>query len=58
MKRRDTVCAHLHFNVCKEIGVKLENKHRYDRVPKLVETSHEGKITNYGTNKCEPQNCY
>jgi hypothetical protein len=29
----------------KEIGVKLDNKHWYDRVPKSVETSHEGKVT-------------
>ena len=34
----------VHFNMCKEIGVKLENKHWYDNVPKSVETSHEGKI--------------
>ena len=25
----------------KEIGVKLDNEHRYDHVPKCVETSHE-----------------
>jgi len=31
--------------MCKEIGVKLDNKHRYDYVPKSVETSHEGKVT-------------
>jgi hypothetical protein len=23
IKRHDTVCAQLHFNICKEIGVKL-----------------------------------
>jgi len=39
------VCAELHFKICKEIGVKLDNKHRYDHVPKLVETGHEGKVT-------------
>jgi hypothetical protein len=38
------VCAELHVNICKEIGVKLDNKHWYDRVPKSVETSHEGKV--------------
>jgi len=26
-------------------GVKIDNEHRYDHVPKAVETSHEGKIT-------------
>jgi len=45
MKRRDRVCAELYFHICKEIGVKLDNKHWYDHVPKSVETSHEGKVT-------------
>ena len=34
------MCAKLHFNICKEI-----DKQRYDHVPKLVETCHEGKVT-------------
>ena len=38
------MCAELHFNICKEIWVKLDNK-QYDHVPKSVETSHEGKVT-------------
>ena len=25
--RYDSVCAQLHFNICKEIGIKLNNKH-------------------------------
>jgi hypothetical protein len=29
----------------KEIRVKLDNEHWYKPVPKLVETSHEGKVT-------------
>ena len=45
IKRHDTVSAQLHFNVCGEGGVKLDNKHRYDRVPQSVKTSHEGKAT-------------
>jgi len=45
IKRHDRVCAQLHFNICKEIGVKLDNEHWYDRVPKSVETSSEGKVT-------------
>jgi hypothetical protein len=45
IKRHDTVCAELLFNICKEIGVKLDNKHHYDHVPKSVEMSHEGKVT-------------
>jgi hypothetical protein len=27
LKRRDSVCAELHFNICKEIGVKLDIEH-------------------------------
>jgi len=45
IKRHDRVCAELHFNICKEIGVKLDNVHWYQRVPKLVERSPEGKVT-------------
>ena len=40
IKGHDRVCAKLHFNICKEI-----DKQRYDHVPKLVETCHEGKVT-------------
>jgi len=47
------VCAQLHFNISKEIGVKLEHKHRYDPVTKSVETSHEGKVTVLWDQKCE-----
>jgi len=43
-KRHDLVCAQLHFNLCKEIGLKLDNKSSYDHVPKLVATGHEGKV--------------
>jgi len=32
-------------NKCKEIGLKLDDKRRYDHVPKSVETIHEGKVT-------------
>ena len=45
VKRRDRECAQLNFNIRREIGVKLDDKHWYDRVPKSVETSHEGKVT-------------
>jgi len=27
LNRYDTVCAQLHFNICKETGVKLDNEH-------------------------------
>jgi hypothetical protein len=39
------VCAHLHFNICKELGVKLESELWYEYVPKSVETSQVGKVT-------------
>jgi hypothetical protein len=39
------VCAQLHFNICKETGIKLNKKHRYEHVPKSVETSQGGKVT-------------
>ena len=39
------VCAEPQFNICKEMGVKLDKKHWYDYEPKSVETSHEGKVT-------------
>ena len=39
------MCAQLHFNICKEIEVKLDNKHLYDHAPKSAETSHEVKVT-------------
>jgi hypothetical protein len=45
IKRHDRVCAELHFHICNEIGVKLDNEQWYERVPKSVETSPEGKVT-------------
>jgi adenosylcobinamide amidohydrolase len=33
IKRHDRVCAQLHFNICKETGVKLDKKHWYEHVP-------------------------
>jgi hypothetical protein len=39
------VCAQLHFNICKEIKVKSDNKQWYDHIPKSAETSLEGKVT-------------
>jgi hypothetical protein len=36
IKRHNRVYAQLHFNICKEIEVKLNNKHWYDHVPKSV----------------------
>ena len=39
INRHDRVCAQLHVNKCKEMGIKLDNR------PKSVEISHEGKVT-------------
>jgi hypothetical protein len=36
IKRHDRVCALLHFNICKKMGIKLHNEHQYDHVLKLV----------------------
>jgi hypothetical protein len=40
IKIHDTVCVQLHFNLCKEIGVKLDNAYWYDH----VESSREAKV--------------
>jgi hypothetical protein len=39
------VCAQLHFNICKELGVKLDSELWYEHVPKSVETGQVGKVT-------------
>jgi len=44
-KGHDRVCGQLHFNICMEMTVKLDDKHQYDHVPKSVDISHEGKLT-------------
>ena len=31
--------------ICMEIGVKLDTEYRYEHVPQLLQTSHEGKVT-------------
>jgi hypothetical protein len=45
IKRDGRVCAQLHFNICKELGVKLDSELWYEHVPKSVETSQAGKVT-------------
>ena len=45
IKRHDTVCAQIHFNICKETGVQLDKKQWFEHVPKSVETSQGGKVT-------------
>jgi len=45
IQRQGRACAELHFNICKEIGVKLDNEHWYDHVQKSAAPSHESKVT-------------
>jgi hypothetical protein len=45
IKRHDRVCAQLHFNICKELGVKVDSELWYEHVPKSVETGQVGKVT-------------
>jgi hypothetical protein len=54
IKQHDRVCAQLHFNICKELGVKLESELCYEHVPKSVETSQVGKVTILWTQSCKP----
>ena len=44
IKRHDRVCVQLHFNICKDIGVKWDNEQWYDYVSKRVKTSRENKV--------------
>ena len=53
LKRYDSVCVQLHFNLCKKTGVKLEKEHWCDNVPKLVQTSHEVKVNTLWTQKVQ-----
>jgi hypothetical protein len=43
IKRHGRVRAQLHFNIYKEMRVKLDKEQWYDHVPKSFETSREGK---------------
>ena len=54
IKRHDRVCSQLHFNICKETGVKLGKKHWYEHVPKAVETSQGCKITVLWNQQVQP----
>jgi hypothetical protein len=53
IKRHDTMCAELHFNICKEMGGKLNNEQWYDHLPISVETSPEGKLTILWNQQCK-----
>ena len=45
IKRHYRVGAQLQYNICKEMLVQLDTKHRYEHVPKSVETTQGGKVT-------------
>jgi hypothetical protein len=45
IKRHYRLCVQLHFIKCEEIGVKLENDHWYECVPKSLERSREGVVS-------------
>jgi hypothetical protein len=55
-ERHDRVSAQLFFNICKETGVQLDKKHRYEHGPKSVETSQGGKITILWNQKVQTDN--
>ena len=38
------MCARLHFNICEQIGVKLDKEHWYEHAPISVEIICEGKV--------------
>jgi hypothetical protein len=45
IQRHVRVCALLHLNISKEIGVKLDSEHQYKHAVKLVEKIREVKVT-------------
>jgi hypothetical protein len=45
IKRHDRVRAQPHYNICKELEVKLDSELWYEHVPKSVETSQVRKVT-------------
>jgi hypothetical protein len=45
VKRHDKMSAQLHFNICKETGVQVDEKHWYKHVPESVVTNQGGKVT-------------
>ena len=53
IKRHDKVYAQLHFNIRKEMGVKLDNEHWYGHLPKSVETSHSVTVNLLWNQQCE-----
>ena len=53
IERHDRVCAQLHFNIYKEIRVKLKHKHWYEHAPLSVETSHDVEVTTLWNQKCK-----
>jgi hypothetical protein len=48
IKRYGRLFAQLHFNTCKEIGLKLDKGRWYEEVTKSAETSRKLRQTYYG----------
>ena len=46
--------SQLHFNICKETGVKFSNEHWCDQVPQSLERIMKVRLPYYGTKKCKP----
>jgi hypothetical protein len=46
IKRHDRVCVELHFNICKEMWVKLDKKH-WPVEPLITDTAREFKFFRY-----------
>jgi hypothetical protein len=54
--RHDTLFAHIHSNISKEIRVKLDKEHWYYYVSKTVETSRKVKVTILRSTSANRQN--
>ena len=44
IKRHDRLCAQLHFNMCKETGVRRGKEQWHEHAPKSAEKCREGKV--------------
>jgi hypothetical protein len=53
IKRHDRVCSQLHFDICKEIGVKWTVNTGMNIYQNHSKQAMQAKLPYYGTNKCE-----
>jgi hypothetical protein len=54
----NSVRAQLLFDICKEIGVKLDNEHGMTLYQNQSKQVMKVKLPYYGTNKCEPKELF